>query len=75
MDDGGAPVKPAPDPKVCGECGGPLVEGYGLCGGGIGTYWMCNGEGPCDFFFKRMDPDYIRDLMILPQEKRWSPYP
>lgn len=35
----------------CPRCGDELVEGYGLCGGGIGTYWLCGAE-QCDYIFK-----------------------
>jgi hypothetical protein len=46
-------VDPGPaDP--CPKCGGELHFGYGLAGGGIGTYTSCLEEG-CDFFEKTPD--------------------
>jgi ssDNA-binding Zn-finger/Zn-ribbon topoisomerase 1 len=39
----------------CPKCGGPVDYGYGLCGGGIGTYVLCDSESECDFFFKKQD--------------------
>lgn len=40
---------------LCPDCGAFVVEeGYGLAGGGVGTYWACDS---CDYFMKRQDPD------------------
>jgi hypothetical protein len=41
-------------PEVCPKCGTETIFGYGLNGGGVGTYVMC-GEDGCDFFAKRLD--------------------
>lgn len=35
----------------CPECGGELVPGYGLAGGGCGSYEMCL---DCYYFFKHI---------------------
>jgi hypothetical protein len=43
-------------PSICPKCGGETEIGYGLMGGGIGTYVACWADG-CDFFAKRQDPD------------------
>jgi hypothetical protein len=37
--------------KACPECGRPLVYGYGLMGGGMGSYASCD----CGYFKKRED--------------------
>ena len=37
----------------CPKCGNKTVtQGYGLAGGGIGTYWGCDS---CDYFEKQHD--------------------
>lgn len=39
----------------CPKCGNKTVmTGYGLAGGGMGTYWYCETEG-CDYFEKQQD--------------------
>lgn len=39
----------------CPHCGNKTVmTGYGLAGGGIGTYWSCETSG-CDYFEKSQD--------------------
>jgi len=38
----------------CPKCQQPVVMGYGLMGGGIGPYWVCDTDG-CDFFYKKQD--------------------
>lgn len=38
-------------PTVCPKCGSQTIFGFGLAGGGMGPYVMC--EGDCDFFQKR----------------------
>ena len=43
----------------CPKCGGQLTFGYGLAGGGIGSYWMCL---DCDFFEKKQDTESCLDL-------------
>ena len=47
-----------PAPEHCPRCGGQLEMGYGLMGGGIGTYWCCVDEHrrECDWMGKRLDP-------------------
>ncbi len=53
---GGEPEPNPPAPPVDGCCpndGNLLEQGYGLAGGGIGEYWMCNF---CDYFYKEQDP-------------------
>jgi hypothetical protein len=30
--------------ELCPKCGGPLIEGFGLAGGGLGVYGYCD---PC----------------------------
>lgn len=42
--------------RDCPECDGPLELGYGLAGGGMGTYVFCQREG-CSFFRKSQDED------------------
>lgn len=39
----------------CPKCGGELFTGYGLMGGGCGTYEGCT-EDECDYFSKTQDP-------------------
>lgn len=39
-------------PEQCPKCGGPVVQGYGLAGGGIGPYRYCESDTDCDFFEK-----------------------
>ena len=39
----------------CPKCGNKTVmTGYGLAGGGMGTYWSCETED-CDYFLKEQD--------------------
>ncbi len=40
----------------CPKCGGELFYGYGLMGGGIGTYEGCDEDG-CDYFYKEQDAE------------------
>ena len=40
--------------KRCPECGAKVEICYGLMGGGIGTYALCEGDG-CEFFRKVQD--------------------
>jgi hypothetical protein len=47
------PIPPEPA-DVCPKCGGELHHGYGLAGGGIGTYLSCLEDG-CDYFDKTED--------------------
>lgn len=42
--------------KSCPKCGGELMWGYGLAGGGMGSYWYCMSDN-CDFFEKELDED------------------
>jgi hypothetical protein len=53
MGDTGAPV----DPTKCPKCGGTVVAGYGLAGGGMGAYWLCLDDrgADCDYFYKVQD--------------------
>jgi hypothetical protein len=41
-------------PEKCPKCGEETVFGYGLMGGGMGSYVFCDTEG-CDFFAKQQD--------------------
>ncbi len=41
-------------PEKCPACGGELAYGYGLAGGGIGSYVMCLNDD-CDHFDKKPD--------------------
>lgn len=41
-------------PETCPVHGGELLIGYGLAGGGIGVYAMCDTDG-CSFFAKELD--------------------
>ena len=43
-------------PAACPVCGEEIEEGYGLCGGGIGTYWFCS-ENMDHYFTKKEDHD------------------
>ena len=38
----------------CPKCGSEVLAGYGLAGGGMGAYEVCN-NGDCDFFVKTQD--------------------
>ncbi len=38
-------------PTTCPKCGGALVDGFGLMGGGYGPYAFCDGDD-CDYFVK-----------------------
>lgn len=40
--------------KTCPKCGGEVDYGYGLAGGGVGTYRYCVEDG-CDYFEKEQD--------------------
>jgi hypothetical protein len=40
--------------EPCPKCGGEVANGYGLAGGGIGTYAYCTADG-CDYFIKAQD--------------------
>ena len=46
---------PPPGPP-CPKCGAPVVDGYGLMGGGCGVYAFCEAAG-CDYFEKWPDMD------------------
>lgn len=41
---------------TCPKCSAELCEGYGLAGGGIGTYFYCRNDA-CDFFDKTQDEE------------------
>jgi hypothetical protein len=41
-----------PLPAECPECGEPTEQGFGLAGGGYGTYVFCD----CGFFSKVQEP-------------------
>ncbi len=43
-------------PEKCPKCGADLISGYGLMGGGIGLYVVCDTDG-CDFFEKQQDAE------------------
>jgi hypothetical protein len=45
--------------ETCPKCGSGTIAGYGLMGGGIGGYVMCDGEKSptCEWFYKRQDED------------------
>jgi hypothetical protein len=47
---------PESDDGRCPKCGGELFQGYGLMGGGVGTYEGCE-EDDCDYFRKEQDQD------------------
>lgn len=47
-----------PLPDRCPRCGGPTESGFGLAGGGFGSYVACDRPG-CDFFAKVQSPDEI----------------
>lgn len=40
----------------CPKCGGEILFGYGLAGGGIGPYRYCDGDN-CDYFEKTQDAE------------------
>lgn len=42
-----------PGKSACPDCGGQLVAGYGIAGGGIGPYLLCLGE--CGVLLKASD--------------------
>lgn len=46
-------------PDICPKCGSETMFGYGLAGGGMGAYVMCDGpeESTCDFFAKKYDKE------------------
>lgn len=39
-------------PDKCPKCGACLIYGYGLMGGGVGPYVLCDGDA-CDYFEKQ----------------------
>lgn len=39
------PDLPEYDPEKCPKCGGPVVDGFGLAGGGYGVYTYCDACG------------------------------
>lgn len=42
-----------PVPETCPLCGGETTWGYGLMGGGIGSYYYCSDQAPeCPWFVK-----------------------
>jgi hypothetical protein len=46
-------------PSICPKCGSKTMFGYGLAGGGMGPYVVCDGllgVGGCDFFKKKVKP-------------------
>lgn len=48
-------------PNKCPKCGSSTIFGYGLAGGSIGPYVMCDGTfGDCDFFQKKVDNENTR---------------
>lgn len=49
-----APIPPPGPP--CPKCGSSLHQGYGLAGGGMGAYEMCEAEG-CGHFEKWQDAE------------------
>lgn len=40
----------------CPKCGAELIHGYGIMGGGIGAYALCD-NADCDYFDKTQDGD------------------
>ncbi len=45
------------DGETCPLCGKKeVIQGYGLAGGGMGPYEMCD-AGDCDWFAKGLDKD------------------
>lgn len=42
--------------RRCPKCGGELIFGYGMAGGGCGSYELCERDD-CDYFFKTQDTD------------------
>jgi len=49
------PTEFSVDGKTCPKCGAKAVErGYGLMGGGIGSYELCDTDA-CDWFAKQQD--------------------
>lgn len=44
------------DPETCPQCGGPVVHGYGLMGGGMGHYVVCENDA-CGWMWKEQDRD------------------
>ena len=44
------------EPEACPKCGEPLICGYGLMGGGMGPYTLCEND-ECDYFHKTQDPE------------------
>ena len=52
---GGTPLPDAEElPSICPKCKAETIYGYGLMGGGIGSYVVCNN---CDFFAKQQDKE------------------
>ena len=43
--------------KKCPKCGARTSMGYGMMGGGLGTYVMCLGDDNCGWFYKEVKPD------------------
>ncbi len=46
-------------PEVCPKCGSETIFGFGMAGGGYGSYVMCDGEKDdgCDFFAKQQSKE------------------
>ena len=49
--------KTAEPEDLCPNCGIHLIFGYGLAGGGMGSYGMCDS---CDYARKAQDPEAAR---------------
>jgi hypothetical protein len=56
------------DETKCPKCGGEILLGYGLAGGGIGGYRYCDTDD-CDFFDKTQDADEERGARESQEKK------
>jgi hypothetical protein len=49
-------------PDKCPECGSDLIACYGLFGGGIGGYWICDGD-TCLWYAKEVDEESTKGAL------------
>jgi len=45
------------DAKRCPKCGGEVGRGFGLMGGGYGSYVYCVSDNECDWMFKQQEEE------------------
>ena len=56
--------------NCCPQCGGELIQGYGLAGGGCGPYQMCIGDEDCGYFTKEQDSHMGYDTLEEKEQDR-----